>query len=205
MYALQLFVCNRDADAAADGLLCKTCAKKSLTHVRHEPRLHGLLTEPIPDDSHIFGGPWYLRMVERFGPPPMEWVMEAEINQKIAEGWVDGAWIAPASASAEAKAAKAAKAQSKVSYTDQGMEKAEKGKKAKKPPAKKEAVPLTTIAPIEIKYKEAAKPIRTFPTDSYTITKGVFRDIPVWILPNGKMYDMDPAGNPRSLLVERYA
>ena len=75
----------------------------------------------------------------------------------------------------------------------------------KKPPAKKEAVPLTTVAPIEIKYREAAKPIRTFETDSYTITKGVFQDIPVWILPNGKMYDMDPAGNPKTLLSERYA
>ena len=199
MYALQLFVCNRDAGG---DLVCKTCAKKSLTHVRHEPRLHGLLTEPIPDDSHIFGGAWYMRMVERFGPPPMEWVIAAEVNQKIAEGWVDGAWKYQG------------KAQSDDSGTEQGMEsmQSEKGKKVQKKKAvtavsAKQTVPtpLTTVAPIEIMYKEAAKPIRTFETDSYTITKGVFRDIPVWILPNGKMYDMDPAGNPKTLLSERYA
>lgn len=219
MYALQLFVCNRvvDADADADdGSLCKTCAKKSLTHVRHEPRLHGLLTEPIPDDSHIFGGAWYLRMVERFGPPPMEWVIAAEVNQKIAEGWVDGAWKYEG------------KAQSNDSTTEQDMQgmESEKGKKVPKKgpkkgtgqatataaatapaPAPKQTVstPLTTLAPVEIMYREAAKPIRTFATDSYTITKGVFQDIPVWILPNGKMYDMDPAGNPKTLLSERYA
>jgi hypothetical protein len=198
MYALQLFVCNRVVDGDAE-VLCKTCAKKSLTHVRHEPRLHGLLTEPIPDDSHIFGGAWYMRMVERFGPPPMEWVMAAEINQKIAEGWVDGAWKYED------------KAQSNHSTTEQGMEKAEKViKKVPKKgtaaaPAKAPPISLTTIAPVEIMYKEAAKPIRTFETDSYTITKGVFQDIPVWILPNGKMYDMDPAGNPKTLLEETYA
>uniref|UniRef100_A0A6C0L7W6 Uncharacterized protein n=1 Tax=viral metagenome TaxID=1070528 RepID=A0A6C0L7W6_9ZZZZ len=211
MYALQLFVCNRDA-GGDDGSLCKSCAKKSLTHVRHEPRLHGLLTEPIPDDSHIFGGAWYMRMVERFGPPPMEWVIAAEVNQKIAEGWVDGAWKYEG------------KAQSDDSGTEQGMQdmqdmELEKGKKLQKKrastamkasapaPAPKQSVPtpLTTVAPVEIMYREAAKPIRTFETDSYTITKGVFRDIPVWILPNGKMYDMDPAGNPKTLLSERYA
>ena len=201
MYALQLFVCNRVVDGDRE-VLCKMCAKKSLTHVRHEPRLHGLLTEPIPDDSHIFGGAWYLRMVERFGPPPMEWVIAAEVNQKIAEGWVDGAWKYEG------------KAQSNDSGTEQVMEKAEKVHKVPKKgtarapaaaPAKKPSTPLTTVAPIEIMYREAAKPIRTFETDSYTIRKGVFRDIPVWILPNGKMYDMDPAGNPKTLLEERYA
>jgi hypothetical protein len=143
-----------------------------------------------------------MRMVERFGPPPMEWVIAAEVNQKIAEGWVDGAWKYQG------------KAQSDDSGTEQGMEsmQSEKGKKVQKKKAvtavsAKQTVPtpLTTVAPIEIMYKEAAKPIRTFETDSYTITKGVFRDIPVWILPNGKMYDMDPAGNPKTLLSERYA
>ena len=206
MYALQLFVCNRVVEGDRDReVLCKTCAKKSLTHVRHEPRLHGLLTEPIPDDSHIFGGAWYMRMVERFGPPPIEWVMAAEINQKIAEGWVDGAWKYED------------KAQSNNSSTEQVMEKAvkkvpKKGTvaaaapaRAPKPAPAPVPISLTTIAPVEIMYKEAAKPIRTFETDSYTITKGVFRDIPVWILPNGKMYDMDPAGNPKTLLEETYA
>ena len=197
MYALQIFVCNRDAET---GELCKVCVKKSLTHPRHEPRLHGLLTEPIPDDSHIFGGAWYIRMVERFGPPDAKWVVEAEMNQKIAEGWVDGAWTADENQGAE-------KAQSIPPPVYKGMaEKAKKQgvKKEKEKEKEKETLP-PPITHLDILYQESAKPIITLPTDSYTIKKGVYRDIPVWILPNGKMFDMDSAGNPRALLSSIYS
>jgi hypothetical protein len=224
MYALQVFVCNRGVD---EGVLCKVCVKRSLTHPRHEPRLHGLLTEPIPEDSHIFGGAWYTRMVERFGPPDLQWVIAAEVNQKIAEGWIEGAWTAPHDSISQGQEEKA---QSVFPLNTKGMKvtsdisgdpkKSTAKPKAKPTPKSKEVTPSTerggerererekVVSPIPhipILYQETADPIVTLPTDSYTIHKGIFRGKPVWILPNGKMFDMNHHGKPHNLLDELYS
>ena len=138
-------------------------------------------------------------MVERFGPPDAKWVVEAEMNQKIAEGWVDGAWTADENQGAE-------KAQSIPPPVYKGMaEKAKKQVVKKEKEKEKEKVEIPPITHLDILYQESAKPIITLPTDSYTIKKGIYRDIPVWILPNGKMFDMDSCGNPRTLLPNRYS
>jgi hypothetical protein len=49
-------------------------------------------------------------------------------------------------------------------------------------------------------YKESDTPILKVATDSYTLEKGEYKGVPVWILPNGKRFDMDEKGEPRNLL-----
>jgi hypothetical protein len=51
--------------------------------------LHGLLTEPIPDASHIYGGRWYWAQVDgkKGGDPPEAWLLAAQEAQAAAEEW----------------------------------------------------------------------------------------------------------------------
>lgn len=65
-----------------------------------------------------------------------------------------------------------------------------------------EVVPLTKLFPPKITpvYKEVPKSIVTMPIDYRTIVKGVHNGVPVWVLPNGKMMDMDEQGEPRGFI-----
>jgi len=52
--------------------LCKRCLEwkqRGLKKTDHYRSLHGLITEPIPEWSHIFGGPWYQSKVTGYGHP----------------------------------------------------------------------------------------------------------------------------------------
>lgn len=178
--ALQVYICNRPAE---DGeLLCDVCCNRSATHIKHEPRLHGLLTEPIPENSHIYGGTWYLNAVKKFGEPPLDWVLSAKKNQQIAENWIEGACTV--------------EAQSISMNIDKEMN----GRKKRAKMIAVNTVAKEAIFPSEVRYIESDKPILKVATDSYVIQKGEHNGVPVWILPNGKMFDMDAKGEPRNLI-----
>jgi len=145
--------------------------------------LHGLLTEPIPDTSHIYGGTWYKKQVQRFGEPSEEWVKAAKDAQKIAEEWVDNAWTID-SVPAVAPVIGIEKTPIIVQM-----------------PVKNRVLPKESF----IIYKETDAPVVHVETDRYTIRKGIFNTIPVWILPNGKMFTIDKNGEPGTLLDELYS
>ena len=179
-YALKTFICrNIILDAA---LLCIRCSTRS-RDTKSESRLHGLLTEPIPDDSHIYGGAWYNKQVERFGEPSEEWVKSAKDAQKIAEEWVENAWTIDAVGAVAA------------------VPGIEKNPVIQEMPAKNRVLPKESF----IIYKETDDPVVHVETDRYTIRKGIFNTIPVWILPNGKMFTIDKNGEPETLLDELYS
>lgn len=179
--ALKVYVCN----SPADGELCVGCARRTTLPGKHEPRLHGLLTEPIPDNSHIYGGAWYWRQVEKYGEPPEEWVASAKAQQAAAEQWVEGGWSVAACADPV---------------------KPEERIEAKMPPKKKGSAPtqavkvLSALLALPPLYKVSDKPVLKVHTDYWTIVKGEHNGIPVWILPNGKRFDMDEKGEPRNLI-----
>ena len=162
-YALKVYICSN----LTDGDLCTECLKRKRTAQKQNSRLHGLLTEPIPADSHIYGGSWYQEQVERFGEPPSDCINSAKEHQRIAEGWVEGSV---------------------------GIE---PGSRIGEMPLKQTKLCPTKIC---IVYKESDKPVLKLPTDTYVIKKEMYNGIPVWILPNGKRFDMDEHGEPRKLL-----
>lgn len=164
--ALMVSFCKNPTDST----LCKACANRPRDHSKHKMRIHGLLTEPIPDDSHIYGGAWYRKQVETYGEPPEEWIRSAKEQQAAAEAWVSDAW--------------------KVKL-DEKVSSRMPAKPAKPTPFPKQAF---------LMYKESDKPILKVATDSYTLEKGEYKGVPVWILPNGKRFDMDEKGEPRNLL-----
>jgi len=62
--------------------LCKACIiKRPTKHQMHRCYDHGLITEPIPDHSQIFGGKWYEDRVKKWGVPAeedLEYAREAQ-------------------------------------------------------------------------------------------------------------------------------
>jgi hypothetical protein len=185
-YALQAYICKAPVK---EGLLCLACSNRSRTHQKNVQRLHGLLTEPIPENSHIYGGSWYLRQVEAHGEPPSEWVAEAAARQAEAEQWVEGAFKVKPIESTEVR----------DMATSSSKQKQKQKQKQKKAP---EVLPLTKLFPPKLTplYKEVPKSVVTMSTDYRTIVKGVHNGEPVWVLPNGKMMLMDEQGEPRGFL-----
>jgi hypothetical protein len=55
--------------------------------------IHGLLTEEIPEYSHIFGSRWYWEKLRKSGSPPADWVAAALEAQAAAEAWCAGAGV----------------------------------------------------------------------------------------------------------------
>jgi hypothetical protein len=66
------FRCNLPCLTGQD--ICSKCTEKSPTYKTHGSRKfdHGKVNEPIPDNSHIFGGQWYQARVKTYGEPPSE-------------------------------------------------------------------------------------------------------------------------------------
>lgn len=186
-YALQAYICR---GTVKEGVLCLACSNRSRTHPKNVLRLHGLLTEPIPDTSHIYGGSWYWRQVEAHGEPPLEWIAEAAARQAEAEAWVEGAFKVKPSESTEDR---------DMGSGSSGKQKQKHKTKAKQTP---EVLPLTKLFPPKVTplYKEVPKSVTTMVIDYRTIVKGVHNGVPVWVLPNGKMMHMDEQGEPRGFI-----
>ncbi len=67
---------------------CAKCAEKSVTTTLQHSRKfnHGNVNEPIPDNSHIFGGKWYYEATKKWGAPPSEIIEFALQYQREARG-----------------------------------------------------------------------------------------------------------------------
>jgi hypothetical protein len=67
---------------------CAKCAEKSDLNKLQTSRKfnHGNVNEPIPDNSHIFGGKWYHDGIKKWSPPPSEIIEFALAYQKEARG-----------------------------------------------------------------------------------------------------------------------
>jgi hypothetical protein len=76
--------CNLECEANSD--VCSKCSSKSDTHKVQSSRKfnHGKVTEPIQDNSHIYGGKWYMDAVKKYGTPTQEVIDFAEKFQRDA-------------------------------------------------------------------------------------------------------------------------
>ncbi len=70
--------------------ICSKCTEKSPTYKTHGSRKfdHGKINEPIPDNSHIFGGKWYNDRLATYGSPPPEIIQFAlQYQQEARQGY----------------------------------------------------------------------------------------------------------------------
>ena len=80
------FKCNRPCLKGMD--CCAKCAEKSPSATLQHSRKfnHGNVNQPIPDNSHIYGGKWYFDGCRKWGAPPSEIIEFAIQYQKEARG-----------------------------------------------------------------------------------------------------------------------
>jgi hypothetical protein len=72
--------------------LCAKCLgwkERGLKKNDHYRSHHGLITEPIPEWSHIFEGPWYQSKVGIYGHPSSEEMARAKEAQQIARKGIE--------------------------------------------------------------------------------------------------------------------
>ena len=193
----------------SEGVLCQECSARPRDGKYQSRMLHGLLSEPIPAASHIYGGEWYWERVAAYGPPPTAWIEMAEEAQRAGEERCAGAGTA--SAAGVPSAAKVQRLDEK-DMQRLVMAKKEKDSKAAIHRLRKSAsapvvtsIPtkgtlLTTFAPITKMYVESAKPVAKMPTDSCGMWKELWEDTNVWITKNGMVFDVDVRGEPDELI-----
>jgi hypothetical protein len=169
--------------------------------------LHGLLTEPIPENSFIYGGPVFWAKMKKFEDAGK--VLSAEAR----------AWLTMASAAQDAAEAiggckvqrldvndtqtmtkgqlRAKAARAKVTATATATATAKPaGTSAVKAKASDNTVSLKNVfAPVEVRFTESETPPVTMETDSMNIRLEVVNGKSVWVAENGMMFE-DVKGEP---------
>lgn len=198
MTACRVVVC-KNVPKDAEGTLCEECLARPLDGKYQDRMIHGLLTEPIPESSRIYGGPWYWSQIQKHGEPSnQEWLSAAMESQRIAEEFCGpGAWKVQRLSEKEIEMRKRM-AVSKKQNT-----------RLTKIPLTKEKVAGTVLAafsPIKVLYEEAPEEPVKMETDTLIIRKEKFGngpndpDLEVWITANGLVFDCDTTGEPGELI-----
>lgn len=184
----QVMLCKNIAE---EGNLCEECMSRPSSSV------HGLITEPIPDTSRIYGGKLYWTRVSQYGNPSLHWIVQAEAAQKKVES-IQGAWKvqrpSPDEIEEMAKILKPKpKAKAKVAVAPAAPAAQAVDKKSQK-------TLLSSFTPIKVLYEESEKAPEQLPTDSYTIQKSVLEGVSVWITEAGHVFECDSIGEPGKFL-----
>jgi hypothetical protein len=180
----------------------------------HGRNVHGLITEPIPEDSHIYGGPWYNGVVELYGDlEDKEWIkMAEEAQQKLEEevrkrvkGIVEEK-VAPKKKKPKAeKAEQPVEAETEKKKVQRGrkkkvveVEEEMLSKQTKKIPDKGDKGQKTTIlnsyTTIKQYYVESDKQPKQLATDSMKMKKVVEDGREIWVVENGMKFTVDTNG-----------
>ena len=196
MTAARIVLCK---NTPSQGNLCDECLCRPLDGKYQDRILHGLLTEPIPEVSKIYGGPWYWDQIGTHfpdgEPDDKQWLAAALEAQRLAEEFCGpGAWkvqrpnarvIQMRKSMASAKRANA-----KVKVT---LAKEKEKEKVK-------GTVLASFSPIKVIYEESsAEPVK-LATDTMKIRKETYGEMAVWITENGLVFDCDTTGEPAELI-----
>lgn len=167
----QVYQCGRKAD----GDLCQKCLERPRDGKYQTRILHGLVTEPIPLVSNVYGSPVYwqkLKKLEEAGKvlslEAKEWIQAAEAAQ--AETEKEGAWKVQRPSAKEVEKMRKAKT-SKA-----------KAKTAEKPKVTQMQSIKEIFKPVEVRFKEIDKPPVKMETDSIDLCKMVIGEMTVFIV-----------------------
>lgn len=173
----------------------------------HGRNVHGLITEPIPEDSHIYGGPWYNGIVELYGDlEDKEWIKMAEEAQQKLEEEVRkrvGDNVVPKEKKQKhQKAEQPVEEETEKKKVQRGRKKkvveVEKEMPVKKIPDKGDKVQKTTIlnsyTTIKQFYVESDKQPKQLATDSMKMKKVVEDGREIWLVENGMKFTVDTNG-----------
>ena len=161
--------------------LCAECLTRP-TESKYQTRMiHGLLTDPIPLTSSIYGGPNYWTKMKKFEDAGK--VLSAEAK----------AWIATATAAQEAAEALGGCKVQRISDRAIEMAKAKaaavKAKATAAKDAAKASVQKSIFTPVEARFSESDKAPAKMDTDSMAIKLEVIDGVSMWVAENGMRFE----------------
>lgn len=170
-----------------DGELCEKCLERPREGKYQTRMLHGLITEPIPAVSALYGSPMFWQKMkkledagDRLSAEAKEWIQAAEASTV---GWKVQR-PSDKEVEREMKKALASKAKAKA-----------KEKLIPKPTQTQTQNLKEIFKPVEVRFKEADKPVVKMETDSIDLCKMVIGDITVLIV-DDLVFDVDTKGEP---------
>lgn len=198
MTAARVVLC-KNVPKDAESTLCDECLARPLDGKYQDRILHGILTEPIPEISRIYGGPWYWDQIDKHfpdgEPDDKQWLAAALEAQRLAEEFCGpGAW-------------KVQRPNARILQMRKSMATAKRANSKAKAkitvPLIKEKVVGTVLAsfsPIKVIYEESIAEAVKLPTDTMKIRKENYGDIEVWITEDGMVFDCDTTGEAADLI-----
>lgn len=155
-----------------EGGICKGCASLPTDTIPSMKLIYDKLTDPIPADARIYGGPWYMKAVKKYGDVKnAKWLEEAKKIQESVEMF------------------------SPRTFVETPLPK-KRGRK-KQESVCTSLIPFVTIQPA--KYVETNGPVEKLMTDSYKLSVKSINDIHVFVCENGMTFSI-VNNNPGALL-----
>lgn len=177
-------------------VICNECMQRP-TEGKYQTRMfHGLLTDPIPYESHIYGSPWYWERVAKYGDPEdEEWLEEAQRRQEEIERVVETAWkVQRPSEDILEEMVEEVKTKQKKQALNR-MRGIKKTDSTEQKPIPKAGTILKTFIPIKNKYEESSKPPKKLETDTLEIKKIQINGQWVWITETNLIFDVESNGD----------
>jgi len=172
--------------------LCQECSRRPRDGKYQSKMLHGLLTEAIPKNSHIYGSEWYWQKVAKHGESPSVWLHIALEAQAAGELRASGsAWQVQRPGERDMKVLLMAKKEKDSKAATNRLRKAGTGAVA---PVVGTQTLLKTFAPIKVVYQESSKPIEKVQTDTCKIKRIMIEGEDVWVAENGFVFAVDSTG-----------
>ena len=162
--------------------LCADCLTRP-TESKYQTRMiHGLITDPIPLTSSIYGGHVYWAKMKKFEDAGK--VLSAEAK----------AWIAKAAAAQESAEALGGCKVQRISDRAIEMVKAKAAAVKAKAAAAKDAAKTvqkerSIFTPVEVRFSESDKAPTKMDTDSMAIKLEVIDGVSVWVAENGMRFE----------------
>ena len=174
-------LCKNKVSVTSEGPLCAECLTRP-TESKYQTRMiHGLVTDPIPLTSSIYGGPNYWTKMKKFEDAGK--VLSAEAK----------AWIATAAAAQESAEAIGGCKVQRISDRAIEMVKAKAAAvKAKAAAVKANATKTTQksiFTPVQARFSESDKAPTKLDTDSMAIKLEVIDGISMWVAENGMRFE----------------
>ena len=185
--------------APVSGNLCEECKRRTSAGKTQSSMIHGLLTEEIPDYSHIYGSSWYWEKTRKSGEPAAEWVAAALEAQAAAEAWCAGAGVVgwrvqrPSDSAVEEMVRKKSAAVQK--------KKADGGAARAADTTNIKGTLLASFPVIDKQFAETAEEPLAARAFEASMWKEVRDGVEVWVFENGAVFSVGATGRPARRIV----
>lgn len=188
-FASIAYVCPNEALKGED--LCESCfARPEESRYKdgkyHGRNVHGLVTDVIPEDSHLYGSVWYEDMVEKFGHPDDIWLEHAIEADELVKDFANKILVMKGSVF-----------NSKL-YDNPPTAKGQVGGKTKSklPEVVPESAKITNkFQPITQLYQESDKQPEKLQTDSMKAKKEEINGELCWVTEMGHIFGIEKDGS----------